>query len=228
MKVLVDGDGCSLVLVDSTSELKKAVESCYQGLVRCNGEICISVRVIIVEEKIYKSFLSLFLDRVNNTIVAPPTKNKLSDMGPLFSSVQAENILQVAKKYRVLSDSIKTFSYGANYIPPIVVGLKPNDSTFLRESLFGPIVGICSFKDNSWKKWLTQNPINLTDAIFSQNEKFISEFIKISKSPRKVLNTDPTLESVFEPWGAFLPSGANDVSHWYYKYRNYYQLVRKP
>jgi len=225
VKVLVDGDGCSLVLVDSTFDIEVAAKTCYQGLVRCNGQICISVRAIVIEQKVYKKFLSYFLNLVKKTVVRPPGLNKQSDMGPVFSSAQAEKIIEVARRYRTLY-SEPSPAYGQNYISPVVVELEPTDCDFLKESLFGPIVGISSFKGNGWKRWLEENTINLTDAVFSKDEEFIKEFLATSKSPRKVINSDPTLESVFEPWGAFLPSGWNDVSYWYYKYRNYYQLVR--
>jgi acyl-CoA reductase-like NAD-dependent aldehyde dehydrogenase len=148
-------------------------------------------------------------------------------MGPLFSSPQAENILEIAKKYKSLYGQDGSLEYGSNYISPVVVELDPSDSSFLKESLFGPIVGISYFDGDEWKRWLRENPINLTDAVFSKDKKFIEEFLATSKSPRKVVNLDPTLESVFEPWGAFLPSGYNDVSYWFYKYRKCYQVVKK-
>ncbi|OGH23134.1 MAG: hypothetical protein A3F31_05535 [Candidatus Levybacteria bacterium RIFCSPHIGHO2_12_FULL_38_12] len=227
VKVLVDGDGCSLVLVDSTADIEKAANVCYQGLIRCNGQICISVRVIVVDQKVYEKFLSLFLEFVRKTDVRPSGLNKQSDMGPLFSSAQAENIIDITKKYRSLYTQKNPLKYGSNYISPVVVELKSTDQSFLKEDLFGPIVGISSFKGNSWKRWLTENPINLTDVVFSKSKKFIEKFLATSKSPRKVVNLDPTIESVFEPWGAFLPSGNNDVSYWYDKYRCYYQLMKE-
>ena len=226
VKVLVDGDGCSLVLVDSTCNIKEVSKACYQGVVRCNGQICISIRVIVVEESVYESFLSHFLNLVKETDVRPPSLNRQSDMGPLFTPSQAENILRVANKYKSLHGQATPLSYGPNYISPVVVELEPTDRDFLKENVFGPIVGITSFKEDGWKRWLEENTINLTDTVFSKSERFIKEFLATSKSPRKVVNLDPTIESVFEPWGAFLPSGWNDVSYWYSKYRNYYQLVR--
>ena len=122
-KVLVDGDGCSLVLVDSTYNIKEAAKACYQGVVRCNGQICISIRVIVVEESVYESFLSHFLNLVKKTDVRPPGLNKQSDMGPLFTPSQAKNIIEVAKKYQSLYSQARPLEYGPNYISPVVVGL---------------------------------------------------------------------------------------------------------
>lgn len=226
VKVLLDGDGSSMIIVDASYNVEEAAKACYEALIRCNGQICISVRMIIIEESIYKKFLSIFLDLINKTVIAAPGINVKSNMGPLFSNAQVENIIDVSKKYKNLSAPI-TSAYGANYISPVVIELEPDDSSFLKESVFGPIVGISSFKAYSWKRWLSENTINLTDAVFSNDKKFIDDFMETSTSPRKIINLDPTLESVFEPWGAFLPSGWNDVSYWYNKYRKYYQVVKE-
>ncbi len=227
VKVLLDGDGCSMAIIDATVNVNEAVMACYEGLIRCNAQICISMRTIIIDEKIYEEFHSKFLNLIRQTKVLPPDSDNQSQMGPLFSSAQVENIIEVAKKYNVIQGQLNPLEYGENYLSPIVVELDPNDRSFLRESVFGPIVGLVSYSGNDWNKWLKENPINLTDAVFSNDQRFIDEFLTISTSPRRVVNVDPTIESVFEPWGAFLPSGWNDVSYWYDKYRNYYQRVEE-
>lgn len=225
VKVLLDGDGCSLAVIDSEVDLDKAVSACYKGLVRCNGEICITIRVILIAENIYEEFRSKFLELIRQTSILPPDLSNNAQMGPLFSSAQVEAICTAAKKYKILEGNPEPLKFGTNYISPIVVELDESNGSFLTEGVFGPIVGLASYKGNSWKKWLKENPINLTDAVFSKREEFIKEFITTSNSPRRVINIDPTIESVFEPWGAFLPSGWNDVSYWYNKYRNYFQIV---
>lgn len=225
VKVLLDGDGCSTVIVDSSVDIDEAVNACYKGLIRCNGQICISVRAIVVEQSIYQEFSSRLLNLVKSTVVGNPESDDKVEMGPLFSSFQTESIKEVSKKYKTLH--IKSdLPEGSNYISPVVVELDPNDNSFLKESLFGPIVGISSFQGDGWKRWLEENKINLTDAVFSKSEEFVNEFLATSTSPRRIINTDPTVESVFEPWGAFLPSGWNDVSYWFHKYRNFYQIVK--
>ncbi|PIZ66500.1 hypothetical protein CO051_04040 [Candidatus Roizmanbacteria bacterium CG_4_9_14_0_2_um_filter_39_13] len=226
VKVLVDGDGCTMVIVDKSANIQKAAKYCRDGLIRCNGEICISIRAIIIEESIHEEFIQLFLDLIRKIKIGPPDKNNTFQMGPLFSQLQVKNIQEISQRYTILYSENGPLAHGENYISPIILQLKSNDHSFLRESLFGPMVGVAKFKGSGWKKWLVENPINLTDVVFSNDKNFIKEFITTSTSPRKVLNLDPTIESVFEPWGAYLPSGSNDVSFWYEKYRRYYQLVQ--
>lgn len=226
-RVLLDGDGCSLVLVDSTVDINEAAKACVEGVTRSNGQICVSIRAIVVEKKIYNEFLDAFLSLIKEIKVGPPSEKSDFNMGPLFSAAQADTILEVAKKYKILENGGSSLKFGNNYINPVVIELNKDDNSFLRESIFGPIVGISHFEGDDWKRWIVDNPINLTDVVFSKNKEFIDSVLKTSKSPRRVVNSDPTLESVFEPWGAYLPSGWNDVSYWYHKYRNYYQLVSK-
>lgn len=225
VKVLVDGDGSSMIVVDKSANHEKAARACYDALIRCNGQICISARVILVEKSLYDVFCKTFLSYIKKMNIEPPSMTGQTAMGPLFSAAQVENIIHVAKKYKVLHGSLQELSYGKNYLEPIILNLKSDDRLFLRESLFGPLLGIACYERDGWINWLNENPINLTDVVFSNDQQFIRKFLKVSKSPRKVVNNDPTLESVFEPWGAFLPSGWNDVSQWYYKYRKVYQLV---
>lgn len=226
-RVLLDGDGCSLVIVDSTVNLKETAKACLEGVIRCNGQICVTIRAIVVDKKIYHEFLSVFLGLIKSVKVGFPSKDDAVSMGPLFSSAQVDNILEVAKKYKVLTSADSHLKFGNNYVNPVVVELNKEDNAFLRESIFGPIVGVSYFEKEEWKRWIVDNPINLTDVVFSENKEFINDFLKTSKSPRRIVNSDPTVESVFEPWGAYLPSGWNDVSYWYHKYRNYYQLVSR-
>ena len=224
VKALLDGDGCSMALIDATSDIDEAVKACYEGLIRCNAQICISMRTIVIDERIYDEFRSKFLDLVKQTKVLPP-KEKSAAMGPLFSAAQVENIIAVAKKYTVLHGELQHMEFGENYLAPVVLELDTADRSFLKESVFGPVVGLVSYKGDEWKQWFVENPINLTDAVFSNDSDFVRTFLETSKSPRRVINVYPTMESVFEPWGAFLPSGWNDVSYWYDKYRNYFQIV---
>lgn len=226
VKVLVDGDGCTMVVVDKSANILNVAQYCLDGLIRCNGEICISIRAIVVEESVHKEFVKKFLGLVKKVMVGSPLTNKKIRMGPLFSFAQASGIIEASKKYKTLFNNSQVSTYGDNYISPVVLQLESDDYEFLKEQVFGPIVGIAKFKDEGWRNWLRNNPINLTDAVFSKSKKFVNAFLEESSSPRKIVNLDPTIESVFEPWGAYLPSGSNDVSYWFEKYRRYYQLVQ--
>lgn len=203
--VLVDGDGSSMVIIDKSVDIGKAVKACFEGIIRCNGELCSSVRTILVEGSKYKDFCKMLCKELEKAKV-----------GPLFNEAQVERIREVGKQYQVL--------YGHKDIIPALFKLKITDLDFLKAGIFGPVAGVVSYEGEEWKDWVKGNQYPLNDVVFSTQKKFIEEVKIVSRAPRIVINHDPSVESVFEPWGAFLPSGLNSVSFWVDKYRKIIQL----
>ncbi|HXN07420.1 MAG TPA: hypothetical protein VN944_10195, partial [Nitrospiria bacterium] len=52
----------------------------------------------------------------------------------------------------------------------------------------------------------------------------IKTFVWRSRSARVCINVDPSMESMFEPWGGYPPSGFNPVSIWTQKYLQTFQI----
>jgi acyl-CoA reductase-like NAD-dependent aldehyde dehydrogenase len=223
VKALVDGEGSSTVVVDKTASFEEAVAACHTGIIRSNGELCSTIRTIVVEQSLYKAFRTKLIEKLKNVTVGDP-RHKSINMGPVFHQKQAENLLEVVKKYKVISGNLNSHILGRNYITPLLCELEENGIDFLHEDVYGPIAGIVSYKNDEWKKWLNESPYYLNHAVFSEDKKFIDDFIASSPAPRIVINHDPSIESAFEPWGAFLPSGQNDVSFWYNKYTKNIQI----
>lgn len=222
----MDGEGASTVVIDKTASLDEAVRDCRNGIIRCNGELCSTVRTIMVHHEKYEEFKRLLVDELKKVKIGDP-RSKAVSIGPVFHEKQAENLLNIVQKYTLLSGDLALNKLGANYLTPLLCELDSKNTKFLHEQVFGPIAGIVSYKGDEWKKWLIDAPYKLNDAVFSNDKNFINEFIATSGAPRIVVNHDPSIESVFEPWGAFLPSGQNDVSFWYNKYVKNIQIDHK-
>ncbi len=226
IKSLVDGEGNSMVVIDDTASLDDAVKACRDGIIRCNGELCSTVRTIVVDFKIYEDFVSRLKALLRSVNVGNPFTNA-ADMGPLFDESQVKKLYEVSKKYSIISDKTRLHGLGGNYTTPFLCQLDSGDAGFLQEQVYGPIAGVVAYKGDGWKKWLIQSPYKLNDAVFSNDEHFVDEFIATSLSQRIIINHDPSIESVFEPWGGFLPNGSNEVSFWINKYRKIIQLDTK-
>lgn len=224
VKPLVDGDGSSVVIIDKSADLNKAVKACRDGMIRCNGEICSSVRMMVVDRDVYEQFCGMLCSELKDIKVGNPLIDPSVDIGPLFNETQVSNIQDAGKDLKILFGDIAPHSLGPDYTGPILFELKAGDTDFLKKGIFGPAAGITSYKDQEWKKWLGSNPYPLNDVVFSANQSFIEEIKSESRAPRIVINHDPSIESAFEPWGAFLPGGFNDVSFWVNKYRKIIQL----
>ena len=112
---------------------------------------------------------------------------------------------------------------GAYFRPAIVEGLG-RDHPAVREGLYGPAVWIESVRWSEVPRWLGANRFPLSDAVLSARPEAIREFARLSRAPRVCVNADPSIESMFEPWGGYPPGGLNPVSPWVQKYRQNYQL----
>lgn len=215
-KVLIDGEGGSYVVVDKNINIDKAVKICKSGIIRCNGELCTSIKGIIVNKIIYKNFYAQLKKEIEKTVVGNPFL-KDSEVGPLFSYKQ---IKQANTAFNI---NIPTKEI--NYAQPQIILINKKIHHALTSVLtYGPFVWITSYSGNEWKSFLNKISYSLTDTLISENKNLQKEFITASRAPRVVINADPSCESVFEPWGAYLPSGHNNVSYWFDKYQRNLQI----
>ena len=222
LKALVDGEGNSTVVIDETANLDQVIKACRDGIIRCNGELCSTIRTIVIADKQYDKFRDCLVGELNSIKVGNPWHHGV-DMGPLFNVEQGEVLRNVAKKYSLISGSLASLPKGGNYLAPLLCQLDSEDTGFLNEEVYGPIAGVVRYEGGEWKRWLT-SLYRLNDAVFSNDKRFVKEFMGTSHSSRIVINNDPSKESVFEPWGGFLPSGSDEVSFWKYKYLESIQI----
>jgi acyl-CoA reductase-like NAD-dependent aldehyde dehydrogenase len=72
--------------------------------------------------------------------------------------------------------------------------------------------------------WIKNNRFPLSDTILSRDVRLIRAMTIHSRAARICVNHDPSVESMFEPWGGYPPSGSNPVSRWIEKYSQAFQL----
>jgi acyl-CoA reductase-like NAD-dependent aldehyde dehydrogenase len=90
--------------------------------------------------------------------------------------------------------------------------------------VFGPAVWIGSATFEQAIEAFRFNEFPLSDTLLTPDPERVTEFASRSRAARICVNEDPSIESMFEPWGGYPPSGLNPVSVWIDKYRQTYQL----
>jgi aldehyde dehydrogenase (NAD+) len=210
-KILIDGEGGSTVLVDKTTNIKAAIEICKKGIIRCNGELCTSIKGIVVHSSIYQNFVSELKKSLGYVTVGDPLVNDV-DMGPIFNTKQ----ICPFKKYLGINNK--------GYIKPTIITVTKRNKELMQKQIFGPVAWIVSYNNDEWKNIFRNIRYPLTDVLLSKDPNLKKEFVKTSNAPRIVFNSDPSEESVFEPWGSLPPSGINDVSFWIDKYQKVIQI----
>lgn len=216
---LLDGQGNGLLYVDGSFPLDEAVRLIAAGATRYNGATCTSINGVLIEARIYPALRARLVERFRALRVGHPADAN-TEIGPLFSTKQAQALdesLHAARR-RLCGGHVS-----GGYFEPAVVEGVARESSLVREGFLGPAIWLQPVEDDDIVAWIRANAFPLSDTILSHREDLVRTFAAGSTAPRVTVNEDPSIESMFEPWGGF-PSNWNPVSLWSDKYRQAYQL----
>jgi acyl-CoA reductase-like NAD-dependent aldehyde dehydrogenase len=219
---VVDGQGNGLLYLDRNYPLDQAVSTITSGAIRFNGQTCTSVNGVLIHEGVYRAVKDALAASFKALRVGDPLDPAVQ-VGPLFSERQAERLRKLLKRNSGSRILCGAETKGAYFYPAVLenVGLK---DSLVREGFSGPAIWIRSIGENAMWAWVRSNRFPLSDTILSHDMDLIRTFARRSKAARICVNQDPTVESMFEPWGGYPPSGMNPVSLWVQKYRQVFQL----
>jgi acyl-CoA reductase-like NAD-dependent aldehyde dehydrogenase len=218
---LLDGQGNGLLYVDETHPFEDSVRLITDAATRFNGETCTSVNGVLVEQALYPRLRDALAASFDSLVLGDPFAPE-THVGPLFSEHQAQFVRQLVSggDARVVAGGT---AKGAYFRPTVVEGIRP-DSLVVREGLFGPAVWIQPVRWSDLPRWIRSNWFPLSDTVLSARRDVIRKFAGVTRAPRVCVNADPSVESMFEPWGGYPPGSLNPVSPWVQKYRQSYQL----
>jgi aldehyde dehydrogenase len=133
------------------------LEKCLEGAAMAflnQGEVCTCPSRILVHESIYDRFIDRLLTRTKTATQSDPLDTE-SKVGAQVSQEQFDRILSYINIGRdegaeILAGGDKTAIEGDNsegfYIQPTIIK-GTNDMRVFQEEIFGPVVGITTFKD---------------------------------------------------------------------------------
>ncbi|PQV63292.1 Acyl-CoA reductase [Abditibacterium utsteinense] len=203
---LIDGTGNTWVWVGDKSDPFQVAELLLQGATRYNGQTCTSINGAIIHPSIYEEVSQGLQKRWSQLQV-----------GKLFDEQQAKMCLE-----RVLHSSGQTLCGGhasGNELEPTLVANPHPESELVREGIFGPVLWIQpGTKDDFISRW----PSNHYPLCVGVLDGTVDEQWWLARLPnlaRLVINGDPSVEHIYEPWGGYPASGSNEVGFWHQKYQ---------
>ena len=145
-KCCVELGGKDSLIVLEDADLERATQAANFGSFMHQGQICMSVEKVLVQERIFPEFLERFAARAARLKVGD-TADKANVIGPLI------NDRQVARVKAQLDDAI---AKGARVVvgggingrfvePTILTGVTP-DMLVYRDETFGPVVPVIPFR----------------------------------------------------------------------------------
>ena len=142
------------MIVFSDCDIDKAVEGCVRRSFRNNGQICIAINRVYVQEQIYDCFMEQLVQRVKAMTIGD-TRTEHVDLGPMCTAAGLEKIEAHVEDARNRGAIIATggrrpegekYRLG-NYYEPTVLSRVTREMRVMREESFGPIIGVMPFSD---------------------------------------------------------------------------------
>lgn len=212
---IVDGSGNTWVWVDANVSIKPAAAMLVAGATRYNGQTCTSINGAVIHPAIYWQLRAELVEQWAKLRAGNPLEDDV-DVGPLFDESQA----QWCEQQLIQSGGRLIYGGGREgcLLQPTLVEFPCPDSALVREGLFGPGLWIRPGLREEFTALWRRNCYPLCAGVLSENADVFWWLARLTNGARLVVNGDPSIEYIFEPWGGYPGSGFNHVGVWHEKY----------
>ena len=174
--VILELGGSNAMLVFNDADIDKAVKSCVQGRFANNGQSCIAVKRLLIDESIQGVFIKKLQSEISSFKVGNP-----NNVDTYISSLAKPEFAQILKSQ--IEDSVKLGAevlvgggYNGSCFEPTVVTRVSKDMPLFKQEAFGPVLSITTFKTD-------QEAIDLANATeFGLGVSLFSDNIEKMKS----------------------------------------------
>lgn len=200
------GNNPFVVLADADLEL--AVHAAVVGKFLHQGQICMAINRIIVEESIYDDFASLFIQRVSKLVIGDP-RDPQTAVGPVINQKQfnglTQKVAQAKREGAVLAYAGE--SQDLVFAPHVFTEVKPHMELAVEE-IFGPIAGLMRADNADHALELANNTqFGLSAAVFSGDLDRGAQFARRIHSGMAHVNDIPVADAANVPFGGEKNSG---------------------
>jgi betaine-aldehyde dehydrogenase len=213
-KLSLELGGKSPNIVFADADFETAVDYALFGIYAGTGQICAAGSRILVEEEIYESFVSRFVERAKQIKVGPGNDPEV-EMGPLVSKEHLERVLsyiEIGKSEgarlvcgggRIKKDGMEN----GYFVEPTVFVDTNLNMRIVQEEIFGPVVVIEKFQDEKEAIALANGTdYGLAGAVFTKDG---AKALRVVKQMRAGITWINTFHNTYNeaPWGGYKQSG---------------------
>jgi len=169
-KTVLELGGSNALVVFADCNLQKTVKTCVQARFQNAGQSCIAGKRLLVESSIAAEFTKAFVEEVSKLRSGDPLSEEttIGTMARVDLAEELEKQLQDAldKGGEVLLGGKRSKAY----FEPTVIGNVTTDMSIFKEEIFGPLIGITTFKDEKEAVALSNSsPFGLGVTIFTED-----------------------------------------------------------
>ena len=146
-KCCVELGGKDALIICDDADMDRATGAANFGSFMHQGQICMSVEKILVQESVMPEFLERFRERAAKLKVGDPNKDNSHIIGPLINDRQAERVKsQIEDAVEKGAKIILGGKVEGRYVEPTIVVDVTSDMALYRDETFGPVVSVTPFK----------------------------------------------------------------------------------
>lgn len=206
--VALELGGNSPFVVLADADLDQAVHAATVGKFLHQGQICMAINRIIVEQPLYDAFCEKFAARVKALQYGDPSDPK-TVVGPVINAKQLAGLKEkIATAKAEGAKVLVSNEPQGNVMPPHVFADVTADMDIAREEIFGPLVGIQCARDEAHALELAnQSEYGLSSAVFTQNLERGVRFARRVHAGMTHINDIPVNDEPNAPFGGEKNSG---------------------
>lgn len=145
--------GKSPVVVFADADLEAALDSVVFGVFSLNGERCTAGSRVLVERPLYEEFTRRLAERAANVRVGLPS-DPATEVGALVHTEHYDRVLDYVdigrKEARLVAGGARPDHLAeGNYLQPTVFADVERDARIFQEEIFGPVVAVAPFDDET-------------------------------------------------------------------------------
>jgi succinate-semialdehyde dehydrogenase/glutarate-semialdehyde dehydrogenase len=201
-------------LVMDDADVERAAEAAAWGSFVNSGQTCCSVKRIYVQNGVYSEFTERLINKARSLKQGWGWDDAEVSIGPLISDEAVKEMegwvqIAIADGGKVLCGGRRSPGLKGNYFEPTVIAGLPQTSRVVQEEIFGPIVTLSPFKDESEGIALANDSkFALTGCVWTNDlarGRKIAE--RMSGGTTSVNNVAYTYGLTSTPWGGKGQSG---------------------
>lgn len=200
------GNAPFVVLADA--DLDQAVEAAVFGKFLHQGQICIAINRLIVEEPVYQTFVDRFTERVARLKAGDPRDGDTM-IGPIINHSQLQKLM--ARVRRAGDDGCKQLLGGKPdglVMPPHVFVNVTNQMELAAEEIFGPVAPILRVSNSEEALAMAnETSFGLSGAVFTRDVHRGVHFAQRMQVGMAHVNDQPVIDLPTCPFGGEKNSG---------------------
>lgn len=200
------GNNPFVVLKDA--DIDNAVKAAVFGKFLHQGQICIAINRIIVEDDIYDEFVERFHTHVKTLKIGDPSKEETA-IGPIINEKQLKSLQdKIAKAQEQGAKMILSGDIKGQVVPPHIFTEVTADMDLFRNEIFGPLVGIVRAKDETEAlKLANDTEYGLSSSVFTKDMKKGLRFARGIRAGMTHINDITVNDESIAPFGGERNSG---------------------